>query len=147
VQNPLGVTVSQPFTVSIGNTTETFVAGNAGRNILVGPYIVNLDLSLMKNFSLGERAVLQLRLEAYDLLNKANPGVPSGNVFSAAAQAVPALAFGGGSASSPTPSRVSGLIPENSLDAFDPAAAALFLSTRYMNTSSRRLQAALKFTF
>jgi hypothetical protein len=147
VQNPLGVTVSQPFTVSIGNTTETFVAGNAGRNTLIGPYIVNLDLSLMKNFSLGERAVLQFRLEAYDLLNKANPGVPSGNVFSAAAQAVPALAFGGGSASSPTPSRVSGLIPENSLDAFDPAAAALFLSTRYMNTSSRRLQAALKFTF
>ncbi|PYU35982.1 MAG: hypothetical protein DMG31_02450 [Acidobacteria bacterium] len=147
VQNPLGVTASQPFTVPMGNTNETFVAGNAGRNILVGPHIINLDLSVIKDFKLGERAVLQFRLEAYDLLNKANPGVPIGNVFSAAAQAVPALAFGGGSASSPTPSRVSGLIPENSLDAFDPAAGALFLSTNYMNTSSRRLQAALRFTF
>lgn len=147
VQNPLGVTASQPFTVPVGNRNETFIAGNAGRNILIGPHIINLDLSVIKNFNIGERAVLQFRVEGYDLLNRANVGAPIGNVFSAAIQAVPPLAFGGGTASSPTPARVSGLIPENSLDAFDPAAGALFLSTRYMNTSSRRLQAALKFTF
>jgi hypothetical protein len=147
VQNPLGVTANQPFTVRVGSTIETFIAGNAGRNTLVGPHIVNLDFSVLKTFRLRERAMLQFRLEAYDLLNKANPGAAIGNVFSAAAQAVPALAFGGGIPSAPTPSRVSGLIPENSLDAFDPAGGALFLSTSHMNTSSRRLQAALKLTF
>jgi hypothetical protein len=147
VQNPLGVTASHPFTVAMGSRNETFVAGNAGRNILIGPHIVNLDLSVIKNLSIGERAVLQLRMEAYDLLNKANPGVPIGNVFSTAVQAVPALAFGGGIPALPTPARVSGQIPENSLDAFDPFTGPLFLTSRYMNTSSRRLQAALKFTF
>jgi hypothetical protein len=43
---------------------------------------------------------------------------------------------------------VTGIIPENSLDAFDPATGQpLFLSRRFMNTSSRRLQTGMRFIF
>jgi Carboxypeptidase regulatory-like domain len=143
VQVPLGLTPGTPFTVG----AKTFVAGNVGRNTLMGPRIINLDFSLLKNFHVGERASLQLRLEVYDLLNKANAGIPIGNVFSAGAQSAPALAFGS-VAPSPTPARVTGLIPENTLDAFDAVSGGpLFLSQRFMNTSSRRIQAAVKFIF
>jgi hypothetical protein len=143
VQVPLGLAPGTPFTVG----SSTFIAGNAGRNILIGPRLINLDISVLKNFRIHERATLQFRVEAYDLLNRANPGVPLGNVYSAGAQNVPALAFGS-VVPSPTPARVSGLIPENSLDAFDARTGApLFLSPAFMNTSSRRLQTALKLTF
>jgi len=45
--------------------------GNAGRYVFRGPGINNWNLSLFKNFSLGDggRRRLQLRLEAYNLLN------------------------------------------------------------------------------
>jgi hypothetical protein len=143
VQVPLGLTPGTPFTSGV----NTFIAGNSGRNVLIGPRIINLDFSVLKNFHLQERQTLQLRLEVYDLLNKANPGIPIGNVFSAGAQAAPALAFGNVSPA-PTPARVTGLIPENALDAFDASTGTqLFLSQRFMNTSSRRIQAAVKFIF
>ncbi len=143
VQVPLGRTPGTPFSVG----SSTFVAGSAGRNILIGPRLINFDMSVFKDFRVGERVTLEFRVEAYDLLNKANPGAPLGNVYSVGAQDVPALAFGQVIPSS-TPARVSGLIPENSLDAFDAASGApLFLSAKFMNTSSRHLQMALKLIF
>jgi hypothetical protein len=143
VQVPLGLTPGTPFSVGL----STFVAGNGGRNILTGPRLINFDMSVFKDFRVGERVTLDFRVEAYDLLNKANPGAPLGNVYSVGAQNVPALAFGQVIPSS-TPARVSGLIPENSLDAFDAATGApLFLSPKFMNTSSRHLQVALKLIF
>ena len=143
VQVPLG---TKPGTVfSVG--AESFVAGNAGRNILVGPGLTNLDLAIAKEFSLGESLRMQLRFEAYDLTNTHNPGNPIGDVFSVATQAAPALAFTSGVAPI-TPARVTGVIPENSLDAIDIATgASLFGATRFMNTSSRRMQAGVKLTF
>ena len=150
VQVPLGHKPGTSFTAGSG----TFIAGNAGRNILIGPSIVSLDASVMKNFAVGERSNLQFRLEAYNVLNRANPGNPIGNVFSAGAEDVPAIAFGTvipspfGGVATPTPARVSGLVPENSLDAFDSnTLAPLFLSRRYMNTGSRRVQLAVKLSF
>jgi hypothetical protein len=44
------------------------VLGNSGRNILRGPGINNLDLSLFKNFYAGD-ATLQFRIEAFNALN------------------------------------------------------------------------------
>lgn len=150
VQVPLGFSSGTQFTV--GSTT--FTAGNAGRNVLTGPRIVNVDFSVIKNIHIQEHRNLQFRIEAYDLLNRANPGAPIGNVYSIGAQPVPALAFGTvlpspfGGAASPTPARVSGVVPENSLDAFDSNdLASLFLSSRYVNASSRKIQAAVKFLF
>jgi hypothetical protein len=140
VQVPLGFKPGQTFTVG----GSTFVAGSAGRNSLVGPNIVNWDFSILKNFRIGESRKLQFRLEIYDVLNHPNPGNPIGNVFSTDAQYSPAFAF------SPrfTAAGVTGVIPENAIDAFDAVSLAnTFGSRKYMNTSSRRMQFGLKLFF
>lgn len=140
VQVPLGFRPGQSFTVG----SSTFVAGSVGRNTLVGPNIVNWDFSLLKNFRIGENRQLQFRLEIYDLLNHRNPGNPIGNVFSTDAQFSPAFAF------SPryTAAGVTGVIPENAIDAFDAVSLGnTFGSRKYMNTSSRRMQFGLKLFF
>lgn len=120
--------------------------GNAGRNILTGPRYSNFDLAIFKNFPWGDgRWNIQLRAEAYNLLNHPNPGNPIGNVFTTSAQAVPAVAFLPVTA---TPARIIGTIPENTIDAQDQVTGqGQFLSRRYMNTSSRHFQFALKLQF
>jgi hypothetical protein len=50
--------------------------GNAGRNILTGPGLANLDFSVAKNSRLGESFNVQFRSEAFNLLNRANFQVP-----------------------------------------------------------------------
>jgi hypothetical protein len=117
----------------------------AGRNILRGPRSVNLDFAVFKNFPWGERRNFQFRVEAYNIFNHPNPGNPVGNVFTANAQPVPAVAFLPGN----TASRVTGVIPENAIDAVDPISptTSLFLSKRFLNTAARRLQLGLRLVF
>ena len=50
--------------------------GNAGRNILDGPGYQNVNLALLKRVRLGGRTSLQLRAEAFNLLNRANFDIP-----------------------------------------------------------------------
>jgi hypothetical protein len=50
--------------------------GNAGRNILDGPGYQNVNLALLKRVPLRGPASLQLRLEAFNLLNRANFDLP-----------------------------------------------------------------------
>ena len=50
--------------------------GNAGRNILEGPGYQNVNLALLKQVSLPGRARLQLRAEAFNLLNRTNFDLP-----------------------------------------------------------------------
>lgn len=50
--------------------------GSAGRNILIGPALTNVDLSLLKHFGLTEKMRLQFRAEAFNVFNHANYGVP-----------------------------------------------------------------------
>ncbi len=50
--------------------------GNAGRNIIVGPRVVNIDVSLQKSISLGGERVLQFRAEFFNLLNHSNFNPP-----------------------------------------------------------------------
>lgn len=50
--------------------------GNAGRNILIGPGLVNVDLSLAKNTRIREAFNLQFRAEAFNIFNRANFQVP-----------------------------------------------------------------------
>lgn len=51
--------------------------GASGRGAFVGPNLRTVDLSLMKNFRIAERANVQFRAEAFNLLNRANFGVPN----------------------------------------------------------------------
>jgi hypothetical protein len=57
--------------------------GTSGRNVVTGPSLTTLDLSLQKQISLWERMKLQLRLDAYNSLNHANFNLP-GRIFGAA---------------------------------------------------------------
>ena len=50
--------------------------GNAGRNILRGPAFAQIDASLHKDFAIGERRKITLGVEAYNLFNHPNFGVP-----------------------------------------------------------------------
>ncbi len=62
--------------------------GNAGRNTIIGPGIFNFDCEVHKQFRMPhlENHVLQFRLEAFNVLNHPNWGMPSLNILSGAVQ-------------------------------------------------------------
>ncbi len=60
------------FSVQTVNT-----AGNASRNVALGPKAFQLNLSLVKRFALTERTALDLRLEAFNAFNTVNFGNPA----------------------------------------------------------------------
>jgi hypothetical protein len=67
--------------------------GNAGRNTLIGPGLVELDVSVLKSTAITERLNLQFRAEFFNILNRANFGTPNTVVFTSAS-AVPAPTAG-----------------------------------------------------
>jgi hypothetical protein len=50
--------------------------GNLGRNTLIGPGLASLDLSLIRHLSLARGNDLEFRIEAYNVLNRANFAAP-----------------------------------------------------------------------
>lgn len=56
------------------------VYGNAGRNILRGPGFAQVDLSIFKDTRLTEKTSLQLRMEIFNLFDRANFADPSGGL-------------------------------------------------------------------
>ena len=58
--------------------------GNAGRNILEGPGLLNFDLGLYRQFRISERMNVQLRSEFFNLPNRANFFLPNTTVTSSA---------------------------------------------------------------
>jgi hypothetical protein len=58
------------------------VIGNAPRNSLIGPGYATWDLMTSRNVIFGTRSV-QLRFEVFNLLNRANFGIPSTALFAA----------------------------------------------------------------
>ncbi|MBO0799797.1 MAG: hypothetical protein J2P31_13330, partial [Blastocatellia bacterium] len=78
---PIGaVGSSQPyydpslFSQPTGTGVEGF--GNSGRNTFRRPSVWNLDFSLFKQFSIGERIKPEFRVEAANLFNHTNWGAP-----------------------------------------------------------------------
>ncbi|HEV2246923.1 MAG TPA: carboxypeptidase regulatory-like domain-containing protein, partial [Terriglobia bacterium] len=61
--------------------------GNAGRNVLTGPGMIEADVSLAKNVSLGEKRELQFRADFFNVLNHTNLNTPNPVVFTQAAGA------------------------------------------------------------
>ena len=53
-----------------------FTFGNAGRNILRGPGLFTVDVSVSRRFRLAERASLTAVAQAFNLLNRANFNLP-----------------------------------------------------------------------
>jgi hypothetical protein len=58
--------------------------GNVGRDTLYGPGIAELDFSALKNFPITEKMRLQFRAEFFNILNRANFGIPNTVVFTSA---------------------------------------------------------------
>jgi len=67
-----------PFSASLPRTCANLL-GNAGRNSVVGPSLVNLDFSVYKNFAvtkISEAFNVQFRAEFFNILNHANFAPP-----------------------------------------------------------------------
>lgn len=64
------------FARPVVTPTDPTFFGNAGRNILTGPYFNSTDLSLMKNFRITEKAKIQFRWEVFNVFNNTNFQVP-----------------------------------------------------------------------
>ncbi|MBI3209674.1 MAG: TonB-dependent receptor [Candidatus Solibacter usitatus] len=58
------------------NGFKPFVYGNSGRNIIDGPGLNYMNMSMMKNFIAGERKYFQFRLESFNALNHPNFQLP-----------------------------------------------------------------------
>jgi hypothetical protein len=61
--------------------------GDAGRNVLTGPGLATLDLSVAKNTAISERLRAQFRAEFFNIFNRANFGTPNAVVYTAAGAA------------------------------------------------------------
>jgi Carboxypeptidase regulatory-like domain len=67
-----------PATTKYGDGSTTFNApGTAGRDILRGPGLSNIDLSIFKNFHVTERMNLEFRFQAYNATNTPHFGNPN----------------------------------------------------------------------
>jgi hypothetical protein len=51
-----------------------------GRNTVISPWLGNLDMNVMKKFTIHERMYLQLRFEAFNVTNHPNFGLPNANI-------------------------------------------------------------------
>jgi hypothetical protein len=68
--------------------------GTLGRNTFTGPNLRVFDLAAVKNTRwprLGENTVIQLRVESFNLFNRANFGTPGLQVFGATADPLPSF--------------------------------------------------------
>jgi len=97
-RNPDRVSFNPNFTGPIvtGNRTQWFnpaafvlppagTYGNAGRDILSGPGLVEFDTSLIKTTAITERIKVELRAEFFNVLNHTNFGMPVVATFSSGA--------------------------------------------------------------
>lgn len=73
------------FTVPSNIAGGSFLPGDAGRNLVIGPAYVNLDSSLAKDFKIMERYTLDVRAEAFNTSNTvhlSNPNASCGTTAS-----------------------------------------------------------------
>jgi hypothetical protein len=91
--NPLDYIKTQCF--AFPNPSTRF--GDAGRNILIGPGILNLDTSLVRNLGGSEKFHAQFRAEFFNILNHTNfasPVVPTNNTSLFGANGAPISSAG-----------------------------------------------------
>jgi hypothetical protein len=74
-------TPQQWFSTSAFSLPAQFTFGNAPRNAVIGPGLQEFDLSLQKEIEVTDSAKLQLRAEAYNVLNHPNFNIPNRIAF------------------------------------------------------------------
>jgi hypothetical protein len=74
--------VDRWFDPSAFAVPAAFTYGNAGRNVLRSPGLVNLDFLVGRNFRLTETTRLELRGEFFNLTNTAHFGRPNATIGS-----------------------------------------------------------------
>jgi len=75
------------------------IPGNLGRNALRGPGFAQVDMSFVKNTRLSEKTSLSLRMDVFNIFNKANFADPSGGLVQSDTNSVTPGAFFGQSTS------------------------------------------------
>jgi hypothetical protein len=68
---------TQAFSVPSNIAGSSFLPGDAGRNLVVGPAYVSLDSSLAKDFRIEDRYTLDVRAEAFNTANTVHLGNPN----------------------------------------------------------------------
>jgi hypothetical protein len=71
-----GGRLSEWFNTAAFQLPPPYQFGTAGRGILNGPGLFNIDASFIKNFPIRERCRAELRAEFFNFLNHANFGLP-----------------------------------------------------------------------
>ena len=89
---PGSCTSSSVFALPV-SAGGVFHFGNLARNAILGPAFSDTDLSIIKNVRTAGRARVQLRVEAFNVFNQANLGLPGPGVAGRTA-AVGSTSFG-----------------------------------------------------
>jgi hypothetical protein len=101
--NPNCLTVAQAPSLSFYNTycdkSHAFprcdnLVGNQARNSIIGPGLVNLDYSMVKNNHIRENLNVQFRAEFFNVINHANFAPPVDNLEAFDATGAPVPGFG-----------------------------------------------------
>jgi len=76
--------ISRYFNTSAFTANLPGTYGNSGRNIISGPGLANVNVSLVRSFPITEHfGTMQFRAEFFNALNHANLGQPDGNLSNA----------------------------------------------------------------
>ncbi len=81
--NPVLGTVDHWFDANAFVLPPAGYIGTLPRNTIIGPDMKTLDLIVGKNFSIAGKRELQFRFECFNLLDRANFGLPQNQVFNA----------------------------------------------------------------
>lgn len=90
--DPTGAkTVQQWFNPAAFTQVPSGTFGNAGRNILRGPGFATYDMSVQRVIKFTDRFNSTVRLDMFNLFNRANFGLPDSNIVSATAGVISTL--------------------------------------------------------
>lgn len=76
-------TVNEWFNPGCFSLQAPGTLGNLGRDALIGPTNVDVDMALLKDTNITEIYRLQFRAEVFNLFNHPNYGLPNASVFTA----------------------------------------------------------------
>jgi hypothetical protein len=100
---------ASPSAPSKANPNELFAFGNEGRNLLRGPRLSVVNLSLAKRLSFKERYHLELRADFVNALNHPSLGIPGQTMGAANFGEINAATQNGGVAVAPRSGQLSAL--------------------------------------